>query len=492
MKKQFFPALVILAFLTLFCTEELLMPLNNKPSVSLQLDKSVVVSNDSVTVTCSATDAEGDTLFFDWSSKFGAFTEKSKTDTLHNKINWQAKNLSDGSYYVTVTVTDKINEAVVDSVKIIVHNNSEFPIKPEMISPENGKKEVANSIELIWKGTSVEGKTLKYDLFWGKDINSMNTESDLTNTTHKINNLEYNTQYFWFVRAKYDADKFTISDTLSFTTRELLTADLDPSVEFVDVAAGSFKQGPGDTPADISYDYKIMKHEVTNKTYISFLNALFTAGKVYFNTADAEQTEVLGVYDGDAHIAADTNFVYFNLTKSEISFDGSQFSTVADSMDYPVRGVTWFGAKAFAKYYKLELPTQQEWEKAARGDTGNDYPASDTLTFAMANIMDSLDTNNDSKPDTVLNIFGGSTKVGFYNGVNTIQQGTVTIDYKSPYGAYDMAGNVLEWINDVYAGYRRTAGGSFMLRAETSKSWKYHNYAPSAAVNHIGFRCVKK
>jgi len=490
MKKHFFPVLIVLACLTMFCTEDLLAPLNNKPRVSLQLSKAVIVSNDSVTVSCIAEDDEGDTLKIDWSAKLGSFTEKSKKDTLPQKINWKADNLKDGSYYVRVSVSDQINQPVFDSIKIIVHNNLEYPIKPELISPFNNKKNTSNSVKLIWKGITVKGKTLKYNLYWGKDKKALNVKADLTDTTYTLSNLKYNTKYYWFVKSKYNTGKYTDSDTNSFATRKLLTADLDPSIQFIDVAAGNFKKGKKNVNTNIGYSYKIMKYEVTNKTYITFLNSMLTAGRIYTNTA---KTKVFGFYDGDQFVKADTNFVYLDVTKSDVKFENSKFSVKADSADYPVTGVTWYGARAFAKYYKLNLPTELEWEKAARGNTGKNYPASDILIFTMANVMDSIDTNNDSKLDTVLNIFGGTVKVGYYNGINTLKQGgKKTVDYKSPFGAYDMAGNVLEWISDIYSGRRKTAGGSFKIRAQSCKSWQYHSYEPAAAAKHLGFRCIKK
>lgn len=493
MKKHYYLALVLLAFLTIFCTEELIAPVNNKPVIQLAVDKSTTAT-DTVLVTCTATDADQDSLTYRWTTKFGAFTTQSETDTLPATIKWYPEGLSDGSYYVTVRVFDGINEPSVDSIKIQVHLNIDYPVKPTLISPAKNETKVANNINLKWETIIVEGKELKFDLFWGKDQSSLAVETDLagTDTTYLLSDLEYNTEYFWFIRAKYDDGKHTDSDTNSFSTRPLLNADLPSEVEFVAVGAGEFTQGKDDAFATVDYDFEIMKYEVTNKLYADFLNSMFGQQAVYFDKNDVNQIEVLGIYDGDEHINSDTNFVYFNLNESEITFDGSNFAVPADSNDYPVRGVTWFGANAFAKYYKLSLPSEKEWEKAARGNTGNDYPASDTLTFAMANIRDSIDTNNDAKLDTVLNIFGGSTKIGFYNGQNTIDQETTTIDYKSPYGAYDMAGNVLEWTSDIYEGYRKTAGGSFMIRAESSKSWQFHNYEPGSSINHIGFRCIKK
>lgn len=501
MRKRNLIVLAVLMFFLVFCVEEMILPLNNQPSVSISVDKVVITSSDSIIVTCTARDDEKDTLRYKWSAKFGTFSSKSINDTIPEKITWYPTNLGDGSYYINVSVSDSINAPVIDSIRVRIHNNEEFPVEPTLTFPADRAQKIANNVTFQWEKVNVEGKTLLCELYLGTEENPALFKSDISGDSLKVENLEYNTTYYWFVRAKYEEGKYTDSDTLSFTTRALLTADVPSGIEFVTVTAGEFKKGEDNSVTDIPYDYEIMKYEVTNLEYVNFLNALYTAKEIYFSANDEVKTKVLGFYDGDEDINADTNFVYFNLNVSEISFANEQFSVPSDSNDYPVRGVTWFGANAFAKYYNLKLPTELEWEKAARGNSGLPYPASDTLTFDMANVMDSLDINGDSKLDTVLSLFGGPTVKGFYNGSNTIStsyRNSITQDYKSPYGAYDMAGNVMEWVANIYfnksynVAYRKAAGGSFLIKAEVCKSYNYFTYEPEIPVNHVGFRCVKK
>ena len=92
--------------------------------------------------------------------------------------------------------------------------------------------------------------------------------------------------------------------------------------------------------------------------------------------------------------------------------------------DYPVLHVTWFDANTYCQWAERRLPTEAEWERAARGDDMRTFPWGDEPPNA---------TNSNS-----LNIVGDTTRVGSY------AQGA------SPFGALDMAGNVWEWVADYY------------------------------------------
>jgi formylglycine-generating enzyme len=140
----------------------------------------------------------------------------------------------------------------------------------------------------------------------------------------------------------------------------------------------------------------------------------------------------------------------------------------ADKGDHPVVLVSWHDAQAFCDWAGLILPSEQHWEKAARGTDGRIFPWGDEWVNGRCN------TSEDS--------IGGTTPVGKYSPVGD-----------SPYGCADMAGNAWEWTGswvDDSKGGRVLRGGSWDVSQRTARMTFRLSGTPDFAYNGFGFRAA--
>jgi formylglycine-generating enzyme required for sulfatase activity len=209
---------------------------------------------------------------------------------------------------------------------------------------------------------------------------------------------------------------------------------------------GSDKGGPDETPVhqvDLPA-YQIDKFEVTNADFARF----------------AEATG----YKTDLERAG-----------------GQSWRDFAEGKDnHPVVKVTWNDAKAFCEWAGKRLPTEAEWEKAARGTDGRSYPWGNDWDPKKANVKEAS--------------LRGTTAVGsFAAGA-------------SPYGVMDMAGNVGEWMADWYQPYpgstykdpyfgekfKVTRGGGWFDEAAQVRTTSRNAADPAKTANDdLGFRCAR-
>jgi len=143
---------------------------------------------------------------------------------------------------------------------------------------------------------------------------------------------------------------------------------------------------------------------------------------VYLDAFWIDRTEIT-----NAMYAMCVNDGVCNEPSSKRSYTRNNYYGKSEFVDYPVIYVSWDHANSYCEWADRRLPTEAEWEKAARGENAFTYPWGNEIDCSLANY---------SAKDGMC--VGDTTEVGIYP------------DGSSPYGALDMAGNVWEWVNDWY------------------------------------------
>jgi hypothetical protein len=219
--------------------------------------------------------------------------------------------------------------------------------------------------------------------------------------------------------------------------------------------------------------FHIMKYEVTNAQYVAFLNAAWEAGQL------SVTNDWVGYFVLDETVPREEALCFIDQTVGDgewesIHWDGERFSIAPEAADHPVLFVTFRGAQAFAAFYGWQLPTREQWYRAALGFQQHNFPWGDFLEYQQANFWNSRDPYDN-----------GPTPVGFYDG--RYEDGFQTWDSPSRYGCYDMVGNVREWLRDT-----TIVGGSWYTinpqDISTQSSTDLFNLYQ--ADYQTGFRCV--
>lgn len=232
--------------------------------------------------------------------------------------------------------------------------------------------------------------------------------------------------------------------------------------EMVVIQGGTFNRGSQDGNRDemprhqiVLASFAIDIHPVTNEQFVRFL-------EVMGGEKDSQHNDIIRLRD------------------SRIKRSGGKLSIESGYAKHPVVGVTWYGAIAYAKWVGKRLPTEAEWEIAARGlQESSLYPTGDDIEKNQANFFSS---------DT-----------------------TAVMSYApNDYNLYDMCGNVYEWCHDWYGYnyyeisnqepedpqgplqgvYRVLRGGCWKSLKEDLRCSRRHRNNPGTVNSTYGFRCA--
>jgi formylglycine-generating enzyme required for sulfatase activity len=209
----------------------------------------------------------------------------------------------------------------------------------------------------------------------------------------------------------------------------------------------------------------------------------------------------LDAYEIDKYEVTTVQYLKFVLATNrdpliDWQYDGGNFQETMAS--HPVMHVSWFDAEAYCKWAGKRLPTSAEWEKAARGEDGRIYPwGNEPAGLSRANFgRTGLSGPVRDRPERLL----------LYPPIISVDKYENSV---SPYGLFQMAGNVAEWTADWYdPKYYKTApdrnpkgpdkgtqrafrGGAWIDSTPSVRPAQRNGTDPNTKMNWLGFRCAR-
>lgn len=230
------------------------------------------------------------------------------------------------------------------------------------------------------------------------------------------------------------------------------------------VSGGDYRLRSSSSPTNTEVyldDYFMDRFEVSNKQYKQFVKAGGYVQKKFWKNPFIKEDRTLSWVDAMQHFTDRTGLAGPRDWLNQEYPEGKA--------NHPVTGITWYEASAYAEFIGKSLPTIFQWEKAARAGT---------FTHFVGQVM----------PWGLLSVKGMSEYRGNFEGRDTTPVDSYEFGI-SPYGCYNMGGNVKEWcLNEMTGGFV-TTGGSWQ---EPEYMFHFFGALPGFYSSRtVGFRCVK-
>ena len=422
------------------------------------------------------------------------------------------------------------------------------PKLPFSPSPANDAIVQNLASDLSWNGGDLDGDAVTFDVYFeaGDGTPDVLVSFNMPGTTYDPGMLTPNTQYYWRVVAQDEHGATTAGPVWSFTTATGATCPINLTLQPPQASGltatingavssscstvtrlnwqwgdgtGSDQWFPAGHTYAIAGTYPITAtaynnlgdtRVATTTAYVgtsSGTMVLVPAGSFQMGCDPAHNggyscysgelplhTVYLDAYHIDTYEV--TNAQYAQCVAAgacdppdfNVSYTRSSYYDNLAYADYPVIYVSWYDANDYCTWAGKRLPSEAEWEKAARGTTVRAYPWGDqNPDCTLANSYNNT---------TLGYCVGDTTAVGSYPGG------------ASPYGALDMAGNVWEWVNDWYSSsyysvspysnppgpasgtYKVLRGGGWNTHWSIIRTAPRYTGSPTCSHHYIGFRCV--